>query len=548
MTIAALLIPDHAPVVVTTVTPDEETRTLTVQLVATQPTAACPSCDVPATRIHSRYLRTVADLPWADRPVLYQLAVRKFFCDTRTCPRKIFTERLPALVAPWARRTMRLARAQQQIGLTMGGAAGARLAAALTMPASRDVLLTLVRRTLLAPPPATTAIGLDDWALRKGHTYGTVLIDLLTRRPIELLPDRTMERVRDWLQAHPTITIVSRDRATAYAEAARLGAPQAQQVADRWHLLKNLSATVRQVLERYRTAITDCLRPAQLPAAAAPRPLVAAPDQGDPPRPPRHVEQRRVVQAQRQQRYEEIHRLRTQGWSVRAIGRHVGVARNTVRAYLRAEHCPQPAQRPRRRSVLDAYLPYLHERWAAGGVSAAQLYRDLRTHGYPGRASVVKQYVTQLRKAAGVGRHAAPGSAALAVPQRPPSLRTVVGWLLRRPEQRDIAHEEALAAIGAINAELAATITLARAFLALVRDRQPAAFDAWLADVQAGASPRLRTFAKGLLQDESAVRAALALRWSNGPTEGQINRLKLIKRQMYGRASLDLLRQRFLAG
>ena len=314
---------------------DPDQATAALSLISQQPAPECPLCHVAARRLHSRYERTLADLSWAGWTVRLELGVRKLFCDNPDCVRRIFTERLPGVVAPWARRTLRLGKRLTAVAVALGGSAGARLSRELGIPASRNTLLRLIRAAPLPVCPTPTVLGVDDWAFRKGHTYGTVLIDLERRQRVTLLPDREADTLATWLEEHPGVEVVARDRAGAYAEGARRGAPQAEQVADRFHLVQNLAA----VLETVFTAHVADLRTVEQATLDA--------DLGQAVRPgPSHREAPKQAKAderreRRLAKYQQVWALHRDGWTGEAIARHLGLSRRTVIRYLRHETFPE---------------------------------------------------------------------------------------------------------------------------------------------------------------------------------------------------------------
>jgi transposase len=538
------LLPDPTRLEGLAYTIDEPEQQMRLTVCSIQDESVCPLCQHKSERVHSHYHRTLADLPCANLQVTLDVQVRRFFCSNPACPRRIFTERLPDIVVPWARRTKRLADAQTQMGLLTGGSVGEQLSLTLRIPSGDDVLVRLVRRTGPPATPTPRVLGVDDWAIRKGHTYGTVLVDLETQQVVDLLPDRESETLAAWLKDHPGVEIISRDRAGAYAEGATKGAPQAQQVADRWHLLKNLGEALLKVLEGHARALKQLSK-------TDPQPKIPPSVTVLPPSPPTTTSQKTEGQqprARRYARYEEVHRLLRQGMSLKAIAAQMGLDRKTVRKYIAAETFPE--RQPRIRfSILNPYKAYLIQRWQEGGCNVRQLFREIQQQGYPGGLGVVSQFMAELRRQNGLPpytRMFTDKGQPLSLPPDPLTPRKATWLVLSRPETLQAEDLQLIDRMRAVHSEVELAIDLAQSFATLVRQHREEPFDPWLERAKASPLPSFRSFAAGIRHDYAAVRAALSLPWSNGQVEGQVNRLKFLKRQMYGRAKFDLLRIRVL--
>jgi transposase len=410
--------------------------------------------------------------------------------------------------------------------------------------------LRLLRRQPAPSFPTPTVLGVDDFALRKRQTYGTVLIDLERRSPVALLPDRTADTVAQWLREHPGVKVIARDRSTAYAEGARHGAPAATQVADRFHLLQNLREALDQVFlthEQTLDAVNALMH--QQPVALSDGAVAVPVPPHDIPLPAQQRAAQR--QARRQALHTQVWALHRQGWTAPAIAQNLGMSLRTVQRDLRsATFAGRRRRSDRGESVLNPYKPYLLERWNAGCSTAMRLFRDLRQRGYAGGYGVVAAYARRLRQAQGLPpghRRARQPLPAVAEPPCQPLTPRRATWLgLRRARQRTAAEAQQLAQLRAQQAEVAEAVALAEAFVTLVRQRQPAQLDPWLQRATTSTLEALQRFAQGLYEDYEAIRAGVTVPWSTGPVEGHINRLKMLKRQMFGRAHLDLLSRRFV--
>jgi transposase len=467
--------------------------------------STCPDCRQPTHRIHGHYPRTLADLPWATAPIELRVIVRRFRCCTCTCRRQTFAERLPTVAPLYARTTTRLATTQANTGLALGGAAGARHLLRHGVPGSRNTLLRRVRNVSLPEGPAPEIIGVDDWAWRKGQRYGTIIVDLERGCPIDVLEDRAAETVATWLHAHSDVTIVARDRAEAYAAGMRQGAPEATQVADRFHLLKNVAAALQEVFNAHHREI-DQLN--HLPHNESPTQDVDAVTVPLEPPVTLTKAQQQIAQnrAKRVTAYAQVHALHQQGWTMQAISTHMGRHHRTVKQYLQASIFPERPPRRRPSSILDPYKASLREHWQAGCRSAKELYREVQAQGFAGKYSIVAAYVSCLRPPQGrITRRRKSGSPMTIIEGDKPLTPSRATWLIMRREAKlNDDEKQQRARLQAHEGAIAEAIALTQDFAALVRQRQPDQLETWLERATASGLQAFKSFATGALDDSCA--------------------------------------------
>jgi transposase len=493
----------------------------------------CPRCGAISSRVHGRYVRRLADAAISGVRAVLALVVRRFKCVNVECGTVTFAEQVAGLTSPHARYTAPLREMLGSISMSLAARPGARLAGKLGLPVAKDTLLRMVRALPERPVGAVRVVAVDDFALRKREHYATIIVDLETRRPIEVLLGREAGPLAEWLSRHPELEFVCRDRARAYAEGASTGAPQARQVADRWHLLHNLAEAVEKTVSAHygciKSAYADLASDDQVEPEA---PSATLPD--------RHLDVRgrdRKLVARTTDRYFAVQELVAQGRSLKGISRDLSLDHYSVRRYARASSLEELlAKAVHRVSLLDEFKPYLFQRVTDGCGNALQLFREIHAQGYHGSSSTVGLYVRLLKA----------GTVPPPAPRAVPRPRKVTSWIMTNPDSLSADDMLELKQIRAACPELEAAVGHVRSFAIMTRHLRGDRLPEWIHNVHQDDLPALRQYAEGLRYDQDAVTAGLSVPWSSGQAEGHNCRVKLIKRQGYGRANFDLLRKRIL--
>lgn len=505
----------------------------------------CPLCGQCSMIVHGWYERHPQDLASVGCTVRLLLSVKRFRCMNDRCSRQTFAESLSSWPPRYSRRLSRLTQAIYALGLEVGAEVTHRILAKFQIDISGDTVLRILRRHNCAAGIETPlrAIGVDDWAFKRGKTYGTIIVNLQSRRVVDLLPDRSAETLARWLKKHPSIEIVTRDRSTDYAMAIRQGAPQAMQVADRWHLLLNL----RQMLGKYLASIQNRLQ--QLPISDTYQRILDQQRQAFI-RTNGEIIASNASRDRRVALYKRIQTMRHEGWKISHIAQALGQHSTTIRKYFYATQFPERITRQQSRSILDPYISYLEQRIQEGCENAQQLWREIQQRGYPGTNRQVMKWVrlkrTHVAPSTPHQHSKRPRKEQLRPRSRLPSTRQLAWLLVRDPSTLDDDDRVLLQHL-LQDSQVASVYMIAQRFVRMVKQRIGEDFDSWLEACDNLSVPQVYNFIRGLRLDYAAVRAAVSTPWSNGQTEGQVNRLKFIKRQMYGRAKFDLLRLRVLA-
>jgi transposase len=457
--------------------------------------ARCPSCKTESGHQHSTYVRMPKGLPWGENSVRFRLKVNRFFCHNPNCPKVTFAEQLPLIVLPHAQRTLSAIDVLRAIAFETSAESVSRISGHLNMETSSDTILRILRSTRQPERLAPRVLGVDDWAIRRGQNYGTILVDLETHEPVDLLLGRSAETLKEWLKSNPGVQIISRDRSKEYKAAVDEVLPDAIQIVDRWHLYHNLRERLERILANRSSQNKD---------------------------------QANKSTSKRQGRFEYVRYLHAKGYSTRTIARVLEMSRGTVIKYIETDHLPDWKTRKPTQSELDRFDPYLRKRWREGCRDTTQLWEELKELGYAGGRKQLHRYLRRYHE------------------KWKPSPRQVAWLYMKSLEYLEDEECDFLAELFEQNSALKKIYNLSQGFIKMLSKQEAKQFDRWLIDAERCGIKIFENFAAGIRADCDAVKNALVYSWSNGQTEGQVTRLKLIKRQMYGRANFDLLRIRVL--
>ncbi|WP_244467746.1 ISL3-like element ISRsp8 family transposase [Pseudorhizobium banfieldiae] len=498
----------------------------------------CPDCGCRSRSRHGWSCRSLQDLPVQGKPVTVKLLLSRWRCAHGECARRTFTDRLPTVADPYARRTRRVGEIVGLLGHSTGGRPGERLMQRLGIPVSDDTILRQLKRDAAVAQRNSKirVVGIDDWSWRRATSYGTIMVDLERRSVIDILDDRSVENAAKWLRSHPSIEIVSRDRCGLYAQATREGAPQARQVADRFHLVQNLRSAIEEQMNLSGRATGRAILSEDAIVDAA-----------------THRRRARLAHRQsRQEIFDMLHALRQQGLSYSEIARRTGYERRSITKWLKFEAPPD-----RRRAALNPTSPWYFEAflaqcWKDGNRRGRHLFHDVKQRGYTGSFANLERLLGAWRRAERGQADDVPPAALKSEPVRDPETGHAISPVVAAAlciKPRGLLTDRQARKVDALKQGSEAFVEmrrLAMRFNGILRGKRSPPLDAWIDDAIDSELIPIMRFARVLRRDIDAVNNAIELPWSNGQAEGQINRLKTLKRAMYGRAGPELLKARML--
>ncbi|ENN7403749.1 ISL3 family transposase [Escherichia coli] len=507
---------------------------ITLHLHGKRKTAQCPECFKRSDSVHSCRRRRIQHLPCSGQTLWLVFSVRHWYCSNPACSRKIFAESPAPFAGSHQQSSQALQNLQRQLGLIAGGEAGKRAATAVGLRCSADTLLRRVINTPETKQSGAPHVGIDEWAWHRSHRYGTLIVSLDTHRPLVLLPGRDQRTLATWFRKYPEMQVVSRDRSGVYATAAREGAPQARQVADRWQLLKNIGDAPERMMYRHIPLIR--LVASELSRKKSPEPELSVPA-ASLSRPERLKQQTRK---KRHQRWAEVMALHNKGCSFREISRVTGLSRVTVSRWVRSGTFPEMSTRPPKRGLLDLWREWLKEQRESSNYNASWIWREMVARGVTGSETIVRDAVAKWRKGWNP-----PVTTAARLPSVSRVSRWLMPWRIIRVEENYASRFISLMCEKEPELKIAQQLVLE--FYRILKTQNKSQLSSWFTRGHENGPAELRRVAAGMEADAAAICEAIGSRWSNGVVEGHVNRLKMLKRQMYGRAGFELLRQRIMS-
>ena len=488
--------------------------------------------------------------------MILRLHLGRWRCRNAVCERRIFTEPLSKVCAPYAQQTKRAGEIISAVGRALGGRPGQRLMRRLGIQVSADTLIRQVKRAARLPalPQLIRVLGVDDWAWCKGQTFGTILVDLERRQVVDLLPTRSADSLGEWLAQHPEVTTVSRDRQGVYAEGARRGAPEAVQVADSFHLVLNLTQAVERELAVNRRQLR-IVSPSAPELPSSPTEEVKSQTNQIRVRSSIVMQQMEVARQRRQklELFRTIKQMRAAGMKVSQIARQLGLCRRRIDKWIQLDELLERNRMQPRPGMPESFRDYLRQRWEAGCRHGRTLFAEIRKLGYGGCYSGLAKFLSPWRQPKAETRRAVctfPGApqleATTLTASRQLSPQVAAGLLARMPAELTSRQAQIVDTLKRQCPGFAVMRKLVFGFRAILRGGKVTTLHRWMEQARKTGIHSLVRFVRTLKQDLSAVEAAVSEPWSNGPVEGQLNRLKMLKRQMYGRAGIELLRARLL--
>ncbi len=507
---------------------------ITLHLHGKRKTAQCPECFKRSDSVHSCRRRRIQHLPCSGQTLWLVFSVRHWYCRNPACSRKIFAESLAPFAGSHQQSSQALQNLQRQLGLIAGGEAGKRAATAAGLRCSADTLLRRVINTPETKQSGAPHVGIDEWAWHRGHCCGMLIVNLDTHRPLVLLPGRDQRTLATWFRKYPEIQVVSRDRSGVYATAAREGAPQARQVADRWHLLKNIGDEPERMMYRHMPLIRLVVR--ELSLKKSPEPEISVPVASL-----RRLERlKQHIRKKRHQRWTEVMALHNKGCSFREISRITGLSRVTVSRWVGSGTFPEMSTRPPKRGLLDPWREWLKEQRECGNYNSGRIWREMVVRGVTGSETIVRDAVAKWRKG-----WIPPVTTAARLPSVSRVSRWLMPWRIIRGEENYASRFISLMCEKEPELKIAQQLVLE--FYRILKTQNKSQLSSLFTRVHESGSAELRCVAAGMEADAAAICEAISSRWSTGVVEGHVNRLKVLIRQMYGRAGLELLRRRVMS-